>query len=492
VFARARRYARVRRCKARADLTGSSSGAIGFRSGECPCADAEPGEFLDDSLAVARPISGGVRMKSPSFGFAGGLVPAVSFVLVLTGHVRFGAIGQETIGPFDRERAAQFFREATALCEREGGRLWGLSLCGPMVFGDPITKAIATSQPAPEAPPPASLGFANAAMKWGDSRWATFAWPLTPTDARLRAKLMIHELFHRVQPELGLLIAESAENPHLDTVEGRYWIRLEWRGLARALSAQGELRRAALSDALAFRRARHAAFPGSSESEHVLDVNEGLAQYTGTVVAAGSDADAVTDAIGQLAQAERNETFVRTFPYASGVAYGLLLDAWSPGWPRQFKSVDDLGQLAAKAAGARPTQDVDAAARTYGGPELKVAETDRHETRARRIADLRRRFVDGPVLVLPGSRNSSFVTSGMTPIPGEGTIYPSFRSTAEWGTLAADEALQRPDRSSIRVPGPATVQGRLVTGRGWTLQLAPGWTVRPGDRPGDFVVTREP
>ena len=45
---------------------------------------------------------------------------------------------------------------------------------------------------------------------------------------------MLHELFHRIQPDLGLMTI-SGNNAHLDTVEGRVWLRLEWRALARAL-----------------------------------------------------------------------------------------------------------------------------------------------------------------------------------------------------------------------------------------------------------------
>jgi hypothetical protein len=57
----------------------------------------------------------------------------------------------------DPERAAAYFKEAAALCEREGGRLWGVSLCGPMVIADAATRSIATNQPAPEASRPPAL-----------------------------------------------------------------------------------------------------------------------------------------------------------------------------------------------------------------------------------------------------------------------------------------------------------------------------------------------
>src|SRR5262245_39815394 len=67
------------------------------------------------------------------------------------------------------------------------------------------------------------------------------------------------------------------------------------------------------------------------------EIREGLAQYTGTVTTASSPQDAVSSAIGQLADYAQRESLVRNFAYASGSAYGILLDAWSPGWTRQVK-----------------------------------------------------------------------------------------------------------------------------------------------------------
>ena len=53
------------------------------------------------------------------------------------------------VAQVDQQRAEQYFKEAQALCERDGGRLWGVSLCGPMVIADAATGTMATSQPAP-------------------------------------------------------------------------------------------------------------------------------------------------------------------------------------------------------------------------------------------------------------------------------------------------------------------------------------------------------
>ena len=50
----------------------------------------------------------------------------------------------------DQQRAQEFFKEAQALCERDGGRLWGVSLCGPMVIADRRTQTLATSHRSPK------------------------------------------------------------------------------------------------------------------------------------------------------------------------------------------------------------------------------------------------------------------------------------------------------------------------------------------------------
>ena len=42
----------------------------------------------------------------------------------------------------------------------------------------------------------------------------------------------------------------------------------------------------------------------------------------------------------------------------------------------------------------------------------------------------------------------------------------------------------------ITVPAPESVTSDTLLGDGWTLDLAEGWRVQPGDREGDFVVVR--
>lgn len=394
----------------------------------------------------------------------------------------------------DPQVAQRYFEEAKRLCERDGGRLWGVSVCAPMVIGDMRTQTFATSEPPPDAPRPPAVGLVNGPVKWGGATWAAYAWnDLVNRTAQSRNEVLLHELFHGVQSRLGLLVP-LVENEHLDALDGRYWLRLELRALARALTASGEQRNAAVRDALAFRQARRRIYPAAAENERALEINEGTASYAGTVLAASSRAHATASALETLTGFEKAESFTRTFAYASGPAYGLLLDEASPGWQRALRSTDDFGILLTNALAVQPANDAAGAAAAYGGVELRAAEQQREQLRQDRINELRQRFVDGPVLVIPGGGGGYTDSRGATVIPGSGTVYfHAYRISGDWGTLEAEKGvLLASDGRSRRVPAPVRLDDGSFSGDGWTFRPKPGWTVREGPRRGDYEVVRQP
>jgi hypothetical protein len=397
------------------------------------------------------------------------------------------------VAQVDQQRAQEFFKEAQALCERDGGRLWGVSICMPMVIGDARTQTFATSQPPPDAPRSKLIGLLNGPIEWGGTMWAAVTWDTVASQTpRVRSGMLIHESFHIVQMRLGLGVGTlSAE--HLDSVDGRYWMRLEWRALARALRESGEPRALAIREALAFRQARHARFPDKVESERALEINEGLASYTQAVLPAQSAADAIASVLADLTTAEGGESFVRTFAYASGPAYGLLLDAASPGWTRKVRASDDPAALLMRALAIQPVADAAAAAGRHGGAQLRAAEEQREQQRQARIAGLRRQFADGPLLVMPGGGSGLSNSLGAVVIPDLGTIYfGAYRMTGEWGALEADKGvLVSTDGRFRRLPAPVRPDGATISGDGWTLKAAAGWIIRPGARPGDYEVVRQ-
>ena len=401
----------------------------------------------------------------------------------------------------DQARAEQYFKEAQILCERDGGRLWGVSLCGPMVIADAATGTMATSHPAPAGDRPREIGFVNAPVRWGGTTWSAYIWQMIPKDQGERGRLFMHELFHCIQPRLGLTAPSvedrkagriPGENSHLDSLEGRYWMRLEWRALARALGASGAARTSAIADALAFRAARHQRFPGAAAAEHVVDINEGIATYTQYVTGSEGAQDAIRNAMAGLAAAETGTSFVRTFAYASGAGYGLLLDALSPGWHRKITAASDFGQLLSAAAGVTAAPDAAAAAARYDGASLRAAEEQRDREQQAIIAELRRRYVDGPVLIVPRAGSGSINNMGATVIPGAGTVFRAMANKGAWGFFDAQGgALVSADGETMSLPAPIVVDATTLKGDGWTATVGPGWTLQPGPRPGSFRVVRK-
>jgi hypothetical protein len=413
----------------------------------------------------------------------------VASVMVLL----FAAQALPAVAQVDQQRAQEFFKECRALYERDGGRLWGVSFWAPMVIGDARTQTFATSQPPPDAPRPKIIGLLNGPVKWGDTWWAALTWDtFAYWPPRRRGELCVHESFHIVQPKL-VLNGPAGANEHLDSVDGRYWLRLEWRALARALRESGKRRARAVREALAFRRARHTRYPDKVESERALYITEGLASYTQTVLAAPSRADAIARALELLAGAEDGESFVRTFTYTSGPAYGLLLDTASPGWPRKVRGSDDPPAMLMRALRVQPVADAAAAAARYRGAELRAAEEQREKQREARIAELRQRFVDGPVFVMPCGGSGLSNSLGAVVIPGAGTVYfHPYRMSGACGTLEAEKGvLEASDGRSRRLPAPVRGDGATISGDGWTFKAGPGWVIREGARRGDFEAVRQ-
>jgi len=296
--------------------------------------------------------------------------------------------------PNDAARA--IFAEAAALCAADDGKLWGVTLCGPIMLVDPTTHAFAANVNDTQGTLAAAGGVfvgtlprdqsvANAALEWGGVRWTQLQWPL-PDDSAVRGTLLMHESFHRAQPKLALPAAREADNAHLDTLDGRYLLQLEWRALAKALDAPAErVARAAAEDALRFRNERRQLYPGARESEAALELDEGLAQYTGVMLGNGTPEARTAAALRDLQRPVEDPDFVRSFASANGPAYGLLLDRFAAGWQRRIAAGDDLGALLLAALKIRGTADSSSQlgkrAARYGGDELLKSEIARDARR---------------------------------------------------------------------------------------------------------------
>jgi hypothetical protein len=324
-------------------------------------------------------------------------------------------------------------------------------------------------------------------------------WPL-PANRYARARLMLHEMFHRVQDDLGLP-AGNPSNNHLDSMEGRVWLQMEWLALREAVTHKGAQRKDAIADALLFRALRRQLFAQAAAEERALEMNEGLAEYTGVRLSGRMDDEWAGYLAAQLDQAAYGTSFVRSFAYNSGPAYGFLLDAAGLNWRRNLKAEDDLGLLLGKAYSIKLPDDLKRAAEArsllYGGNEVRASETEREARRQKTLAKFRAKLVEGPVLVLPlsDSMNYNFNPNNLASLDGVGTVYPTLRVSDAWGILSVtDGALMTREAGKaqkVYVAAPADIKAGSIKGDGWTLELNAGWKLEAGPRKGDYVLKRE-
>jgi hypothetical protein len=406
-------------------------------------------------------------------------------------------VWSETIDP---GQAANAFNERQALCARDESALWGQDLCGPLLFVDPQTRSLVANQNTTDeflrkdngvfvGTLPENVAIGNTALEWKGVRWSMVMWPL-PESPASRGDLLMHESWHRIQDSLGL----PPSNPncaHLATDTGRTWMRMEWRALGAALTAQNDLdRRRAIGDALTFRALRRQRLKGATETENALELHEGMAEYTGRRLS-GQDNSAVAAAV---AAADRGTSFVRSFAYASGPAYGFLLDGYGGSWRKQLTLRSDLGELLAHAADvAEPVSPMTSA--TSRGTHYGLARVQREEAatareQRRQAREWTRQLIAGPLLHLGlDAKQVEFDPRTLFPLPPHGTVFPRLKVIDHWGTLTVDGGALLDEKWSL-VTVAAPRDAAAMAGKGWTLQLNPGWAMSPGKRTGDFVVTR--
>jgi hypothetical protein len=420
-------------------------------------------------------------------------------------------IPARAVDVIDHAQAQSIFRQAETICARDHGTLWRHPLCGPMLLVDPDSRSVVTNQADAAGvlqrsgsvftgvlPP--SEPLADAPISWSGTRWTELLWPWPiREDPDLRHVTLAHELFHRIQQDDLHLVVADGDNAQLDTLDGRYLIELEWKALAAALQALGAReRRVAAADAILFRRERYRVYPGAAANESVLESNEGIAEYTGVKLGLKTRTERIHYAIRDLSTWSQAPSFVRSFAYATGPAYGLLLDQADSGWLKDFAKNQQDRRLDQRLSAALriPEPDltqVHARAVVYDSDgSLHAHEVAREKENRAQLVEFKKTLIDGPVLTLPLVNSQfEFKPGSIVALEDIGKVYPTITLHDDWGTLTVDSggALVRkqPDEVSVSAVG---FDMETLRGSGYTLALASGWIVQPATRAGDLVVRR--
>ncbi|WP_407481209.1 hypothetical protein [Elizabethkingia meningoseptica] len=408
--------------------------------------------------------------------------------------------------PQNTDKLSEYFREIKNATGKES-KLWNKDLYGGILLVDPKSRQVYSNESDAKnslTPHqdiytgilPGNINIANTSVQWNGKTWAMIMLPLS-NDKYDRINLLAHELFHTVQSSLGFPQGNKESN-HLDRKDGRVFLRLELEALKKAvLSDSQKEQRKHLINAFMFRKYRNILFPGSNETENQLELNEGLAEYTGFVISGRNKEEAKQHFTNNINSFLKNPTYVRSFAYNTTPVYGYLLSQKDKYWNQKVTANSNLTDVFIKALNIKIPADVKAAVEKitpeYDGAAIIKEEQVREEKIKIRIAEYKAKLIEQPHLEIRFEKmNVSFDPRNILPIEDKGTVYPNIRVTDNWGILEVKNgALMYPnwDRMSISIP--AKINDQLVEGDGWTLQLNSNYTVKKDEKDNNYILIKK-
>ncbi|RKE94804.1 hypothetical protein [Ichthyenterobacterium magnum] len=376
----------------------------------------------------------------------------------------------------------------------EDGEFWCYKLNGPILFINKETRTFIANQNNTSKSfqahnsvftgiLPGSINIANTAFNWEGKRWTMVKLPL-PKEKTKRNHLVIHELFHNIQPDIGFRSLKEMPNNHLDSYQGRLLLRLELEALKKALTVKTKLDELHhLKNALYLRAIRQSNNTIKNE-ENTFELNEGLAEYTALMLSGRSKEKTIEHLISNIDKFYTNETFVRSFAYQTIPVYGFLIATKDRNWHQEITATTNITNHIKSILNINISKDVainDIQNLTdYNYKQILSEETERENVRLAKINEYEKLFLNEVTLKLSfENMNISFNPNNLVPLENHGTVYPTIRVTDNWGILSVKNgALLAQDWSYIIVSKPLKISKTKVEGNGWVLNINPNWKVQ--------------
>lgn len=375
---------------------------------------------------------------------------------------------------------------------KENGKLWNHQLYGPLLFVNQKNRTIIANEPDPKGILtkdgkvytgilPKDINIANTSLDWNGKRWSMVMLPL-PKNYNERLNLMIHELFHRIQPVIGFANLITKQSNHLDDLNGRIFLKLELEALTKALASDNDtVRQKHIRDALLFRHYRYELYPGAKETENTLEIKEGLAEYTGSILSGRTDKELKEHYIKAINDFYNDPTFVRSFAYVTIPVYGYFMNLKNPNWNKGISKNTNLTDLITKFFNITIPADlkdtINSIKEDYGFNTISTFEIKRANEHKKLIAEYEIKFLKEPVLTIRFENiHIQFDPRNLMPFKNLGTVYPNMRISDNWGTLTVEKgALLGKNWQEVIVSKPTEITDTIINGDGWQLELNKNW-----------------
>jgi len=410
----------------------------------------------------------------------------------------------------DLEKIAREYFNGVKLTTEQNKNLWNINLNGPMILIDPFTRKIYASEQDSlgtltynnsiyTGTFPKSINISGAWVEWNGKVWAMLPFPFPEgTTIKDGVGYLCHELFHRAQKKLGFVFPNEELSNHLDTKEGRIFLRLEIEALRKAIESENrEEMENHLKNAVIFRSYRYVLYPESKRKENLLELNEGITQYTTVILQSLSKEETVAYFKKVSDIFINGSTYVRTFAYHTIPAYGYLLRPQNKYWNQQISLQTNLTDFFIKEFGINLPEnikeEVEKIRNDYNGKKIFEEE----EAREKKLLIEKKQFIQtlisDPHLEIEIRGNKmSFDPSNVIPLEGKGTVYNgTVRWSDKWGILEVRNGLFLDENDSkICVTFPKEVVNKYAKGNDWELWLNEGYQFVKNDTNGNYTVEK--
>jgi len=399
-----------------------------------------------------------------------------------------------------------FFQDVK-IATMEHKNLWDKDLYGPILLVDPQTRKVYSNMSDSEGVLkrsgsiyegilPIHINISDTEIYWNGRIWAMLTLPLD-LFKKERIDLAAHELFHS-NYHLFNDIPPDFANYHLIEKEARIYMRLELSALNKTLNSKSEKDlHHHLTNALIFRKYRHSLYPNSDFSENMLELGEGLAQYTGLIISGRNKNQMKKCLINRNNYCSRSSSFVRTFAYYTIPSYGFLLYNKDKKWNKKITEKSDLTEYIIRTFNIEfPTNlkgTVERISNEYGGEKIIRQELKKENLMIVSYENIKHTYIEEPHFEIYFERmNFGRDMEGIFPFVNIGTFYNKIRITDYWGILTVESgALICLNWRKVALTMPLRKDGNLISGNGWTLKLEDGYSIEMDEFSGNIFLDKE-
>ena len=414
---------------------------------------------------------------------------------------------------------AEFFKAKDILLT-ENGKLWGENIWSDNILVLDFDNTIYAIKPLPDSKtndsliyykkiPPNTLGFSNSAQKFNEEEYAIVLANYLDDNS----STIIHELFHILQHKHISLNGEAIA--YLDNYDAREWLRLEYQALKNALNAIDQNKEKSeveqyVNDAFLFRKVRQSKYIEYLQKEVEIETSEGLANYTGFVLS--THTNKYQKAISEINQRENAKTYTRPFPYASGPAYGLIFDYLKINWRVGLDTTYNFSEIYETlylGKSIKPNKlNIRFAIKRSNYLEIHREEIERKTKQEELISYYTKVLVTNPTLrvtSIGNSYNRTFDMNGTLALGSKSIVYSSIKGTAksadDFGNFKIIEGKGKLGVSGIMgiwddkkmtfvFPLPIRIDGNLIIGKFYEIELNEGWEVKKINEKGDMEIIK--